>query len=404
MERLASAYYGKEDDLHVRELRHELHKHAELELDLPETKAIVDAELDRLGIPHTGKYAPSGVVGYINYGKEDPEKAAAVGEPGHVTTIAFRADMDALRITEKTGLPFASIHPGIMHACGHDTHTAMLLGAACGLKRAELAGALNCRVKLIFQPNEEGEDTGSQIMIDNGVLSDVDFIFGQHIKMAEPTGAVLWNKGPCMGACRTYNVTFHGTSSHATTPQAGHDAIAMAVKAANDLYIMSAREFDPFKPFIVSIGSFHGGTAHNIIADKVELKISTRFFHEEVGDLISQRVRQICESAAAELSGTADVEDGASAFAVVNDAAVAERAIAAAKKITDEAHIIENDITMGSEDFSCFQRVRPGAFFHLGAKNPAKGCTGSLHNDKVVMDEDAFMTGSLLFIQMALDM
>ena len=365
--------------------------------------AIVEGELSRIGIPYTEKYAPCSVVGYIHYGPE-PEQAPAVGAPGHHFTLAFRADMDALPIHEKSGVPFASVHPGIMHACGHDTHTAMLLGAADALKKLEAAGALgDLRIKLIFQPNEEGEETGSQVMIDHGVLDDVDMIYGQHIDMDTPTGTVLWIKGPAMAACHSYNVTFHGKKSHATQPQDGHDAIAMAVKACQDLYLMRAREIDPFTPVIVSVGSFHGGSAHNIICDRVELKISTRFFHDDVEKLLDARIRQICENAAAELSGSVEIEDAASTYAVTNDPAAAELALKAAQKITTEDKIREMHMRMGSEDFSCFQRVRPGAFFHLGGACPEKGCVGPVHNERLVIDEDAFLTGSMLFVQIALD-
>ena len=399
----AKELFGKEDDARIRELRHELHRHAELEFDLPETKAIVEGELDRIGIPYTEKYAPCSVVGYINYGS-DPGQALPVGAPGHVYTFAFRADMDALPITEKSGVPFASVHPGIMHACGHDTHTAMLLGAAGALKKLEEAGTLRAlRIKLIFQPNEEGEETGSQVMIDNGVLDDVDVIYGQHIDMDRPTGTVLWSKGPTMAACHSYNITFHGKKSHATQPQEGHDAIAMAIKACQDVYLMRAREFSPFTPVIVSVGSFHGGSAHNIICDRVELKISTRYFHDEVEKLLNARIREICENAASELSGSVEIEDAASTYAVINDPDVAELALEAARKITTEDKIREMPMRMGSEDFSCFQRVRPGAFFHLGGSCPEKGCVGAVHNEKVVIDEDAFLTGSMLFVQLALD-
>lgn len=403
MNQTVEKYFEKEDDARIRELRHELHKHAELEFDLPETKAIVEQELDRLSIPYTEKYAPCSVVGYINYDCPDPENAPAVGQPGHIYTVGFRADMDALPIEEKSGVPFSSIHPGIMHACGHDTHTAMLLGACKALKAMQEDGSLKIRIKLIFQPNEEGEETGSQVMIDNGVLDDVDFIYGQHIEMDAPTGTVLWIKGPAMAACHSYNITFHGKASHATQPQAGHDAIAMALKACQDIYLMKTREVDPFKPNIVSVGSIHGGTAHNIICDTVEIKISTRFFHDDVAELLDTRIRQICEDAAAELSGTVTIEDAASTYAVNNDPAIADLALAAARKITTEDKIAEMHMRMGSEDFSCFQRVRPGAFFHLGGACPEKGCVGAVHNEKVVIDEDAFLTGSKLFAQIALD-
>ena len=398
----ATDLFTEADERHIRELRHELHRHAELELDLPETVAIVEKELRRLGIPFTEKYAPSSVVGYIGYGK-DPENAPAVGEDGHVFTAAFRADMDALPIEEESGVSFASVHKGVMHACGHDTHTAMLLGAAGALVRAAEKGMLKVRVKLIFQPNEEGEGSGAQIMVDGGVLDDVDFIYGQHIDMDAPTGTVLWIKGPAMAACQTYNVYFTGKAAHATEPQKGSDALMMAVKAVNDIYFMNAREIGPFDPHVISVGALHAGTAHNVIAESAELKISTRFYHDHIFELIRRRIHEICENAAAELSGTVRIEEAASAFAVINDPDVADRAIKAAEKIVAPELIREAEMTMGSEDFASYQRVRPGAFFHIGAADPERGFTGPVHNGKLRVDEDVFITGSRLITQIALD-
>lgn len=399
----AEEFFMPEDGERIKELRHRIHMYPELELDLPKTAALVKEELERIGVPYTEKFCRSSVVGYINYGTKALSDAPAVGEDGHVLTIGLRADMDALPIQEETGLPYASTVSGVMHACGHDAHTAMLLGAAQALKRAEKAGALRCRIKLLFQPNEEGEGEGSVTMIENGVLSDVDEIYGQHIDNKEQTGTVCWHKGPTMAGCRTYNVDFCGKSAHATLPQYAHDALAMALRAAEGIYFLGAREISPFDEHIISIGSLHAGTTHNIIADRAEMKISTRYFDDALGEFIGRRIRRICEDAAAELGGRAAVENGASTFAVNNDPSVTERAIDAALRLLPKEKVRDSGKTMGSEDFSCFQKVRPGTFWHLGTGNPEKGCTGVAHQSDLIIDEDAFITGSMMMTQIALD-
>lgn len=399
----AKDYFKPEDDLYIRDIRHELHKIPELGMELPETCAFVRQELISLGIPFTEKYAVSSIVAYLGFGQENPESAAECGKEGHIYTIALRADMDALPIKEESGVPFTSEHPGKMHACGHDAHTAMLLGAAKALKRAEENGALTVRVKLLFQPNEEGEDSGAAVMVKNGVLNDVDCVFGQHIQQQMKTGEIGWHKGPYMAACHTYSIDFYGTSAHATLPQNGHDALAMGIKAVNDIYLMKAREIGPFDHHVISVGAFHAGAVHNIIADHAQLKISVRTFDIELDAYIEKRIKQICRNAAEELGGTVEFDDGTSAGVVVNDPSLIDFVCAAAKKITSADKFIELDQQMGSEDFSAYLAKRPGAFTRIGTGNPAKGCTGVPHTSTLVLDEDAFLTGSMLLAQIALD-
>jgi len=399
----AKYYFTQDDDAVIRKNYKALHRIPELELDLPETVAYVKKELDRIGIPYTERYAPSSVVGYLGYGSGDPEKAIHVGEEGHRLTVALRADMDALPIEEETGLEFRSVHPGCMHACGHDAHTAMLLGAAEALKRAEKDGALGCRVKLLFQPNEEGEGSGAGIMVDHGVLDDVDFVCGQHIQQSMKTGEVGWHKGPYMAACHTYSIDFYGKSAHATLPQNAHDALAMGIKAINDIYLMKAREIGAFENHIISVGAFHAGTVHNVIAPHASVKISVRTFDMKLDEFIEKRIKQICRNAAEELDGTVEFDDGGSATVVDNDAQVIDRVIGAAKKLVPEEKIVELGQQMGSEDFSRYLSIRPGAFTRIGTGNAAKGCTGVPHTSTLVLDQDAFLTGSMLLTQIALD-
>ena len=398
-------YFGSGDAQRIISLRREIHRHPETGLDLPVTVTVVCRELDSLGIPYTLKYAPGSVVGYINYGgtAKEAEAAPAVEDAGHVFTIGLRADMDALPVEEQTGLPFASEVPGKMHACGHDAHTAMLLGAAKALRKAADEGSLSCRVKLIFQPNEEGEDEGAGIMVRNGVMDDVDLIFGQHVHKL-PVGHFGWHKGNAQASCHAYRITFHGVSAHATRPQEGHDALAMAIKAANDIYLMEAREISPFENHIISIGTLHAGTAFNIIAEKAAMGITVRTYSDRLDQFICEKIRKICENAASELGGTAEVDDNLSAYVVYNDPHLTEIARKTQISLAGEENVHEVESMMGSEDFSYYLTRRPGAFLRIGVENPEKGCNCHVHAGDLNIDEDALILGAKHLTQLVLDM
>ena len=399
----AKEFYKAEDDARIRRMYTDLHQIPELETELPKTCAYVIKELERLGVPYSTEYASSSVVGYIGYGPEDPSEAIRTGEPGHVRTVALRADMDALPIEEESGVPFASTHPGCMHACGHDAHTAMLLGTAAALKRAEEAGSLSCRVKLLFQPNEEGEGEGAGLLVQGGALEDVDAVFGQHVQQQMKTGEFGFHKGAYQAACRTFSIDFYGQSAHGTLPQKAHDALAMGIKAVNDIYMMEARELDPFGTHVISVGAFHAGIAHNIIASHAQLKLTVRTFDMEQDAFIEKRIRQICRHAAEELEGTVEFDVHLSASVVNNDPDLTEFALNAARKVVPEEKILEVPQQMSSEDFSRYLDVRPGTFTRIGTGNPEKGCTGVPHTSKFVPDQDAFLTGSMILAQIALD-
>ena len=393
----AKVFFNDGDEEYITALRRELHMHPELETELPATCGIVKRELEAMGIPYSEEYAQSGIVGYINY-----DCGNGAGNDGHVYTIGLRADMDALPVTEETGLPYASLNPGKMHACGHDAHTAMLLGAARALKRAEADGAIKYRVKLFFQPNEEGKTEGAALFVKNGALKDVDIIFGQHVSNDIPAGKLAYREGPAQAACYAYTIVFKGLAVHATVPQEGHDALCMAVKAVNDIYLMNSREIDPFKPHIISVGSLHAGTAHNIIADRAEIQLTFRFYDDDVKDIVDRRIREICENAARELSGSVSVDLQISADPLINDAYAVSKAVEAQKLIVGEENVVVSGLRMGSEDFSFYLKECPGCFSRIGTGNPLKGCTGSAHSSAFMIDEDVLLTGAQYLAQLAL--
>ena len=378
--------FTAEDQRYMVELRRRIHRRPELGFDLPETVALVKQELEKLGISYTEEYGKCSVVATLGAGAR---------------TVALRGDMDALPMEELTELPFKSQIPGVMHSCGHDAHTAILLGAAKVLKRLE--DQLPCRVKLLFQPSEEGTVSGAEMMARAGAVEDVDEVLALHQDIGVPVGKLGLYSGDYMAACHPYKITFHGKAAHATQPQKGHDALAMAVKAYNDIYLMKCREISPFEQNVLSISCLHAGTAHNVIPDTAVMEVSFRFFSMELHDRVDARIRQICENAAAELGGTVEFEGSISAPPVYNDPALAGRMKAAGEKVVGVGNVIPVPPRMGSDDYSHFIQGRPGVLFRLGNGNPEKGCTYPSHNSRFMLDEDILAIGCMAFCQYVLD-
>jgi len=368
-------------------IRRELHEYPELEFDLPRTIALVKRELDAIGIEYTEKYGQSSVVATLN-----PEKTSF--------TIGIRADMDALPLTEKTGLPFSSKIPGQMHACGHDAHTAILIGTAKAL--AEVKDELDCRVKFLFQPCEEVRG-GAEYMVRDGVMDDIDVIIALHVGNHVETGMV--------GLCYEYShasstpltVVFNGKSAHATKPHTGNDALAMAIKAYNDIQLMLTREFDPFEKYLCSVSAINAGFTHNVIADKAEMHISLRAYKEEIRQFIVDRIKLICSHAAEELDGSYTLEGEMSAPSVYNTPEVCDALKNAAASVIGADNVIIIPQGMGSEDFSHYLTKKPGAMLRLGTGNTEKGYTRTVHNNDFIPDEDAFQVGAKTFVQFVFD-
>ena len=380
----AETLFTREDFENVITVRRELHRIPEIGFDLPKTTAVVKRELNSMGIPYTEEFGQGSVVGVLN-----------PGFSGKV--IGLRADMDALPVTETADVPFRSEHPGVMHACGHDAHTAMLLGAARVLKRVE--NQLPCGVRLLFQPNEEGAVSGAAMMVKNGAAEDLDCVLGLHVDNSVPSGKIGVYSGAYMAACHPYTIEFFGKSTHATLPHRGCDALAMAVKAYNDIYIMKAREVDPFARLVLSVSSIQAGQAHNVIADYAKMLISFRYYEEDIHRLVDGRIRQICANAAEELGGRAVFTDAVSCPAVYNDPKVAE----AAKRAAGEGNVVEVPQKLSSEDFSHFLTCKPGAMIRVGTGNEALGCTQAAHNSDFKLDENGLHSGAKLLVQFVLN-
>lgn len=373
---------------YVVKLRREIHEYPEIGFDLPKTLAVVRRELDAMGIPYTEEYGPSSIVATIN--------PACKG-----FTIGIRGDMDALPMQEETGLPFASKIPGQMHACGHDAHTAMILGVARELKAREQA--LTCRVKLLFTPAEEYIDPGCRQLAENGVMDDIDVAIACHVGPDSKTGQIGIRKSGGINAnSMGFTVEFFGTSSHAASQQKGKDAIAMAVEAYTAMEIMVAKEFPPTAPRLFNIGVIQGGQTNNIICNYCKLFGSSRAHSDEVSEKLITRVREICEGIAAMNGGEAKVTVNKFLPYVMNNETVASRLWESAEKIVGEGNVFEPGRGLGGEDFGFLSRKKPCAFFRLGT-SCGESTSHVLHTVKFDLDENAMAVGVKTFVQFVLD-
>lgn len=357
--------------------RRELHKIPEVGFDLPKTVAFIKRELDKLGIEYTEKYGRSSIVGYIAKGR------------GKV--VALRADTDALPIKEETGLPFASEHEGKMHACGHDTHAAMLLGTAKMLKEVE--DELACEVRLFFQAAEEYAPGGAKLMCEDGCMDDVDAIIGAHIDPDVPFGEIATNYGCMCASSHGFFLDFYGRSCHVSTPQKGVDAIAMAARAFMDIQVMRARECDPKEPVVLGIGEFHGGSANNIVCDHVHMHGTIRTTNNATDEYIYRRIGEIASAVASDMGGSAEITTSKHYPSVVNDDGVARQLVEAARDALGEDKVNDKkEFMMGGEDFAFYLLHKPGAFFHIGMKSD-RHSFAPWHNRKFIVDEDALVIG-----------
>lgn len=374
-------------------LRREFHQIPELGDDLPETQAKVCAELDKLGIPYRKNTIDSGIIAMIKGSK-----------PGKV--IALRADMDGLPVTEATGLPFASKHEGRMHACGHDTHVTMLLGAAKVLNehKAELKGS----VKLVFQTGEE-TCTGAKNMLEEGVLENphVDAIFGAHIGTifgpAYPSGTMIVTPGCDMASYDHFVLRVIGKGTHGSAPEKGVDPVVVASNIVLALEEINAREIAPTTPAVLTIGKIQGGFAYNVIPNEILIEGTTRALEENVRQYLAKRIGEVAQGIAASYRAKCEYEMIWGAAPLVNDPEMAALAAKCAAKVIGAEHVVTKlpAPTMGGEDFAYYLQKCPGAFIVMSSCNHEKHADYPHHNPKFDVDEDVFWTGSAVFVAIA---
>ena len=380
---------------YVVERRHYYHQHPELTGEEKNTRDAIHRDLEALGITDIRDMVNCyGLVATIHGGK-----------PGK--TVGLRADTDALPFQEETGLPFASCEPGKMHACGHDMHAAMLLGAAALLKRhqADLKGT----VRLVFQPDEEGF-TGAKSMLAAGVLKDAPSpkaALALHVNSGTPSGMVLCGRGTFMAGCTLFRISVRGTGCHGAMPETGVDPINIAAHIYLSLQELTAREISAKKPAVVTVGRFQGGQAPNIIPEEAVLEGTIRTFDRELTARIMERIQAIAENTATAFRGSAKVEEIASAPPLVNDPALMEQVSGWAEELAGKEKVYRLDQGgMGSEDFASFTYELPCAYLLLGAGTPQEDPRYGkpMHNEAVVFNEDVLPTGAALHTLFALRM
>ena len=376
------------DKDYILALRQELHMYPELEFDLPKTLALIRRELEALDIPYTEQYGKSSIVAYLN-----PEHKGFA--------IALRADTDALPLTEKTDLPYASKHPGMMHACGHDAHTAMLLGTAKALKAVEKE--LTCKVVLVFQACEEGELSGAKLLVADGITEQADVFLGMHIENWLDVGTVGICPGVCMAASHPLHIEFFGKAAHASLPQSGVDTLAMAVETYNGIMNMKATQMNPFEQYICSVGMLSAGSTDNVIPEYAQIKVSLRTYDTKTESFIVDNIRTLAENAAKRRGGSIVFHEDTKALPLVNDPILSEKVLSSAAKIVGQQNIVSMPKKLSSEDFSFYAAKKPSAFLRLGTRNPEKGCVTLPHNNDFLLDEDALETGSRICVQFVLD-
>ncbi len=371
-------------------IRRALHRIPELGEHLPETQAYIMETLARWGIPHHPAKRDSAVVGEFSGGK-----------PGK--TILLRADVDALPITEETGLPFASRHKGIMHACGHDGHGTMLLGALKVLfdHRAELCG----NVRFLFQTSEESGN-GAQNAIAEGILDRVDGVFGCHIGSilgpTIPSGTIVATEGCCMAAADRFVITVRGKGCHGSTPEKGIDPVSVAAHIVIALQELISREVAAPQAAVVTVGRITGGNAYNVIPDTVELEGTVRAIDKGVRDYVVERIPQIAAGEAALFRAQAETQIFPFAAPVISDAPSAELVARAAERVVGKEHVMTRlpAPNMGAEDFAYYLEQRPGCYFFVSAANPEKGTCVPHHNARFDIDEDVLWKGSAVFVEL----
>ena len=381
------AYWTGNDFDYAVSVRRHLHEYPELGFDLDRTVVFVRQELDKLGIAWTDRYGRGSVAAWIG-----PENAK--------TAMGIRADMDALPVTEKTGLPYASRIPGRMHACGHDAHTAVLLTVARILKRME--DRLPCRVKLLFQPSEECEVSGAKAMVDLGAADDVDAVIATHCDNTLEAGRIGVHAGDYMAACDPVTVTFLGKTAHATLPEQGVDAIAMAWEAYGLLKELARREAGEKTVYIFSINCFQGGTAHNVIADQCRMIISFRYYDKDFARRVREKSMALCGHLADRYGGNVEFNWSISTPPVYNDPALAAQFAQSAERVLP-GQVVDMPFLKSSEDFSWFLTQKPGLLFRFGTRNEALGCATLIHCNDFRIDETGMRSAIDVFVQFVLD-
>ena len=387
---------GSEMEPYIIEQRRYFHRHPEPSLEEFETTAAIARELDALGIPYE-QPLETGLVATL--AGTAPDAYRADGTPRR--RLLIRADIDALPVIERTGISYASENEGFMHACGHDCHIAMQLGALRIL--TQMRDELQGEVRAVFQPSEEN-GCGAKMMVDAGVCAGVDGAYAAHIWSEVDAGTISCEAGPRMANTDWFRIDVRGTSCHGAMPQRGADAIVAAVEIVSNLQTIVSRNLDPYEPAVVTVGELHGGTARNIVAGAAYLAGTVRTYSDAAHEAMPQLIEQIAQHTAAALGAEAKLTEYTVAHgAVINDERAAARCRTAIVKVLGENATGSYRDTLSGEDFSEYLRRVPGVFVFVGTRNPAIGATFPQHSCFYTVDESVLARGAMLAAQYAID-
>ncbi|GHU77240.1 amidohydrolase [Clostridia bacterium] len=374
-------------------VRRAMHEYPEIGYDLPRTLALVRSELDAIGIPYEfEKYGPSTIVATL-----EPTNSAGDSRP---FTIGLRADMDALEIHEANDVPYRSKIDGQMHACGHDSHTAMLLGTAKALWG--LRDSLRCRVKFLFQPSEEQRPSGARTMCQHGVMRDIDCILMCHVNCGDPAHAPSCCAGVTNATSLRFVITTRGRAVHIASQNMAIDALAMGHKVYSGIQMMISREADPFDTCVIAVATMHAGTTSAVNADTCVMTGSIRCLKDSTRDWARSRMERLVKSVCREMGGEGGVEfDDPPLPCAVNDERLYHAFVESSLKVVPR--VLPLLPSPGGEDFAYYELEKPGLLFGLGMRNNAKGFNKAAHTKDWDIDEDAMETGARLFCQFVLD-
>jgi amidohydrolase len=370
----------------VVEQRRDIHRHPELAYEEVRTSGKVIDWLRGLGLEMQTGIGKTGVVASLRGGK-----------PGR--TIALRADMDALPIQEATGHSFASESPGKMHACGHDAHTAMLLGVATVL--AELSSELHGEVRFLFQPAEEGQG-GAVPLIDSGALDGVDLVLGQHMAPFQASGTIGFSQGPAMAATDFFNLKIFGVGGHGAYPHLSVDTIPVAALVVTGLQSIVSRTVDPLAAAVVTIGTIRGGFRSNVIAPEVEMTGTVRTFDRPLREAMPQRIERIIKGVCEGHGARYELEYNMNYPPVINTAEGTQLIHEVARAALGDSRVMQVPPSMGGEDFAYYLEKVPGCFYWLGCEPKGRAVAPMLHSPEFDLDESAMLTGVEVMARAAL--
>lgn len=370
------------------EVRRDLHMNPELSFQEERTPALIAERLRTLGLEVRSGVGGRGVTGLLRGHR-----------PGR--TVALRADFDALPIQEENELPYSSRISGVMHACGHDIHTATLLGVAAAL--SEVRDQLHGNVLFIHQFAEELTPGGAKAMIQDGCLDGVDVVYGAHVLSTMQYGEVGVRSGPTMAAADVFEVTINGRGGHGAMPHTACDPVVVASQLVVNLQQIVSRNVDPLKPAVLTVGSLHAGSAFNVIPDTAALKGTVRTFDEDVRSGIEAAIERIAQGTCAAAGADCTVSYTRGYPALRNHPAETARVERLARELLDEGQVLTLEPMMGGEDFAYYLEELPGTFFYVGGGNHERGWNYPHHHPRFNVDERSMLVGGRLFLATVLD-